>query len=64
MERHIETFSLSRFVNFHGSYSIDEPKHAVGKDERPRRGVGDRAELDQEEVRVAPEQAIHAGWIE
>ena len=50
VDRHIESRSLSGFINFDCSYPIDYPEHAVSKNERPQRREPDRAELDEEEM--------------
>ena len=43
VDRHIETRSLSGFIDFHCCDSVDDPEHHVSKDERPDRGEADRA---------------------
>src|SRR6267143_30600 len=58
MDGHIEPLKLTCFVDFHRRDPIDNPEHAVSKDERPKRGEQHRTELDQEEMRIAAQQAI------
>ena len=64
MDRHIESLRLSGFIDFHFGDPVYQPEHAVSKDERPDRRENYRAELDQKEMLVAAEQAIHTGRIE
>jgi hypothetical protein len=35
MDRHIQSFRLARFIDFHRSDPVYDPQHPVSKDERP-----------------------------
>ena len=60
VDRFIEAEFFVRILDAHGSDAIDDPQHAECENERPDRREQSRAELLQEEARVAGEQSIHA----
>src|SRR5438105_9600367 len=60
----IESFELIGLLDLHRRDAVDQPEHSVGEEECPCRGDGYGGELHEEEVRVAAQQAVHAGGIE